>query len=144
MKFWDSSALVPLFIREAHSPSISHLIKQDRDVVVWAMSDVEVYSAIHRIARSASVAIASLNETLRSVEEFWQDITIVGNVDAVRVYAKRLVSVHSLRAADAQQLAAALTFSFSDPRSLDFVCLDTRLAEAAMKEGFVVLPVSAG
>jgi hypothetical protein len=48
--------------------------------------------------------------------------------------------VHALRAADSLQLAAALVAAEHDPRSLRFVALDHRLAEAARREGFEVVP----
>jgi hypothetical protein len=41
-----------------------------------------------------------------------------------------------LRAADALQLAGAVIAAEHEPRSMDFVCLDDRLAEAASREGF--------
>jgi hypothetical protein len=53
--------------------------------------------------------------------------------------ASRLLRVHPLRAADALQLAAALAAAKGDPSSLDVVCLDQRLSEAARREGFRVL-----
>jgi len=48
--------------------------------------------------------------------------------------------VHSLRAADSFQLAAALIWAEENPQGLDLVCLDQNLREAAFKEGFAVLP----
>jgi len=50
------------------------------------------------------------------------------------------VSVHELRAADAFQLAAARAASDGQPASLPFVTLDDRLALAARREGFAILP----
>jgi len=48
--------------------------------------------------------------------------------------------VHSLRAADALQLAAALIWTEETTAGAEFVCLDQNLREAALKEGFTVLP----
>jgi hypothetical protein len=56
--------------------------------------------------------------------------------------ALRLLGVHPLRAADALQLAAALILVRDDPAGRAFVCLDERLREAALLEGFRVLPES--
>jgi predicted nucleic acid-binding protein len=47
-----------------------------------------------------------------------------------------MLRVHPLRAADALQLAAATVAAEHDPSSLELVCLDQRLSEAAGKEGF--------
>jgi hypothetical protein len=54
--------------------------------------------------------------------------------------ALRLLRNHPLRAADALQLAAALIASEETPQTLEFICLDDRLALAARREGFTVIP----
>ena len=60
-------------------------------------------------------------------------------MDAVRSRAVALLARHPLRAADALQLASALVLAEGDPSSLEFVCLDNNLADAAEREGFTVL-----
>ena len=52
----------------------------------------------------------------------------------------RLLQTHSLRAADALQLASALVASQEDPSRLPFMSFDNRLIRAAKREGFVVNP----
>ena len=59
--------------------------------------------------------------------------------DSIRLTAKRLLRTHSLRAADSLQLAAAIIASDHDRASLDIVCLDLRLTDAARREGFTVI-----
>ena len=63
---------------------------------------------------------------------------VVEPVDAVVRMARRVVRVHDLRGADALQLAAALRASQDQPGSLEVVSLDTRLVDAAKREGFLV------
>jgi len=41
MRFWDSSALVPLFVLEERSPILEALVADDPDMVVWWASPVE-------------------------------------------------------------------------------------------------------
>ena len=60
--------------------------------------------------------------------------------ETVRNVAERLLAVHALRAADALQLAAALTACGAHAKGQGFVSLDQRLRIAAYKEGFTVLP----
>ena len=60
--------------------------------------------------------------------------------DAVRAKALRLLSVHPLRAADALHLAAALLWARDAPGGKELVCLDERLRDAALLEGFRVVP----
>ncbi|HSL24431.1 MAG TPA: hypothetical protein VK886_23045 [Vicinamibacterales bacterium] len=61
--------------------------------------------------------------------------------DSVREAAVRFLRVHSMRAADALQLAAAFVAAERQPSALEVVTLDDRLAAAARKEGFVVIEV---
>ena len=58
----------------------------------------------------------------------------------LREGAERALLLHPLRAADSLQLAAALVWANDRPSGRPFVCLDARLREAALKEGFNVLP----
>ncbi len=60
-------------------------------------------------------------------------------VEQVRRRAIRLLRLHPLHAADALQLAAALTAADEDPQRLDVVSSDDRLSAAARREGFRVL-----
>ena len=57
----------------------------------------------------------------------------------MRRLAAPLLARHSLRSAEAAQLASALLVSQPDAASLPVVCFDQRLAEAAEREGFRVL-----
>jgi len=60
-------------------------------------------------------------------------------MEQVRKRVIRLRRVHPLGAADALQLAAALTASGEDPQRLEMVSIDDRLAAAARREGLKVL-----
>ena len=60
--------------------------------------------------------------------------------DELRRRAARLLAVHPLRAADALQLAAALLWCEEQPHAEGFVSLGVKLRDAALKEGFTVLP----
>ena len=67
----------------------------------------------------------------------WDEVT---DVLAVRFLADLLLARHSLRAADAGQLGAALLVRDQSGGPLSFVCLDERLAVAAELEGLRVVP----
>jgi predicted nucleic acid-binding protein len=56
----------------------------------------------------------------------------------------RFLRVHSLRAADALQLAAAFIAAERRPPSLEVITLDERLADAARKEGFALVDLTTG
>jgi uncharacterized protein len=140
MRFWDSSALVPLFLQQASTAAMRELFAADPEVLAWTISDVEFRSAICRLSREAAVDPAGADAAVAEFEKFWSHVRVVSAVEAVKERAKRLLSVHVLRAADALQLGAALVATYEQPARRDFVSLDTRLAEAARREGFRVLP----
>ena len=48
MRFWDSSAIVPLLVREENSDSLLDLREADRDMIVWWGTETECLSALAR------------------------------------------------------------------------------------------------
>jgi predicted nucleic acid-binding protein len=142
MKFWDSSALVPLLVEESSSPALRALLRDDPTLVVWRLAGTEVVSALWRRRRADEIderMRLAAEAGLGDLERIW---TVVEDAAQVDRRARRLLAAHPLRAADALQLAAALVACDERPDVLALVTLDDRLAEAAPREGFVVLPPS--
>lgn len=139
MKFWDSSAIVPLVSREAISGRVSRLLRRDPPFVVWALTPVEVYSALLRKRRQDQITAVDLRESRRRLGELSRAWTEVQSLDRVVARSFRVIDLHDLRAADALQLAAALIACGDKPRRLPFVSLDQRLCAAAEREGFQVI-----
>ena len=135
MRYWDASALAPLVVAEPSTDRLRGLAR-DGDIVTWCLSSVEIASAIERRTREGALGATDRQlalDTLAELAGVWTEITAVG---PVRERACRLLAVHSLRAADALQLAAALVAAADRPAGHEFVCADTRLAEAAGREGY--------
>ena len=139
MKYWDTSAVVPMLVDEPSSGQMRTILAQDRDVAVWWATVVECVSAIGRRERAGTterLGAREASENLAILAAGWSEIP---PSEGVRDDACRLVRVHDLRAADAFQLAAARAASDDHPETLPFVTLDDRLALAASREGFPVL-----
>lgn len=139
MKFWDSSAIVPLLVEEAFSAKMRHLLRADRHCAVWALTELEVVSALGRQERSRSLAAADLARARGRLEAMAKRWVVVDDVTTVATEALRLVAAYPVRAADASQLAAALVFFGGHTRGRGFVTLDDRLSDAAGAEGFDVV-----
>lgn len=139
MRFWDSSALVPLVIAEPSSDEVQREFERDPDLSVWWASSVECVSALARRAHDSAQAGPVIIESLRRLDALSMGWREVQPVDRVREVARRLLRVHRLRAADALQLGAAIAASEDHPATLPLVTLDDRLAQAALLEGFVVI-----
>ena len=139
MRFWDSSAIVPLVLVESASARVRNWYRTDSEIIVWTLTRVELLSAIARRRREDSKSNPMLTAARRNIMRAWDGWSEVTNVELVRRHAERLVESYPLRAADALQLGAALMAAEGDPRNLEFVTLDRNLADAAEREGFPVL-----
>lgn len=136
MRFWDSSAIIPLLVAEPARERLLDALDQDPILIVWWGTPVECTSALARREREGSLTVSEATtalERLRALSNAWQEVL---PSDPVRSAAQRLLRVHPLRAADALQLAAALLAAEREPATLEFVSLDERLNAAAQREGF--------
>lgn len=139
MRFWDTSALIPLIVAERETGRVEGWLRADPVVVVWMLTRVELLSALARRRRAEPPASRRLLAARREVLTAWERWSEVTAVDAVRRHAERLVEAHPLRAADALQIGAALVAAEDERAALEFVTLDHRQAAAAEQEGFNVL-----
>lgn len=122
------------------SEPVKRLIKADEDIAVWWVARVECLSALSRRRREGVLstdAELKARAILSALSAEWSEVQ---PSELVRQRAERLLAIHSLRSADAFQLAAALIWAQENPQGLEIVCLDQTLREAAHKEGFTVLP----
>jgi predicted nucleic acid-binding protein len=139
VRFWDSSALVPLLCKELQSARCRAWLREDPVMVVWALAGTEIVSALAQRRRDGAMtatAFKAAKRRLVQLEAAWNE---VANLDAVRARAGRLLETHPLRAADARHLGAALLAVEDRPHGIVFVTFDLRLADAAESEGFEVL-----
>ncbi len=138
MRFWDTSAVVPLVIRQAASGKADRWYAEDSDIAMWTLTTVEITSALWRLRREQSLTEDAARAAELRTEELASGSFIVADVDSVKSIAARLLRVHALRAADALQLAAALVWARARPGGKTLHTLDDRLALAAGREGFTV------
>lgn len=140
MRFWDSSAIVPLVVPEPISAQTIEIYRQDKEMLVWVLTPTEVISALCRKVREDSITRKEARRFRSELERLIKDWSEINAVELVRERAHRLLEVHPLRAADALQLGSALVASGDQPQGFHFVTYDDTLAEAAEKEGFKILP----
>jgi len=137
VKFWDTSALVPLFIDEATTETLRRTLADDPDVMLWALTQVELTSVIWRRKPDPPVTRAEL--AAKAVAAAAESLSVEALLPVMQ-HALNACEHHRLRSADALQLAAALVACGGESSLLPFVTLDRELASAARAEGFPVLP----
>jgi predicted nucleic acid-binding protein len=139
LKFWDTSAVVPLLAEEPTREHLMSLLDQDPDVIIWWGTTVEIASALARREREGLVTADQVTSALaiaHQLADSWHEIV---PSDSIRRTAERLLRTHPLRSSDSLQLAAALVAADHNPENLQIVCLDARMSSAGRREGFTVL-----
>lgn len=139
MRYWDSSAIVPLLVGEGLSESAADCLRADAGMITWWATPVECVSALARREREGSLAAAEMSQAIKRLAVLRERWVEVEPSQQVRDFAMRLLRVHTLRAADALQLAAAMVVRDSAGAVLPFVSCDERLESAAEKEGLEVV-----
>ena len=142
MKFWDTSAVVPLCLAQPASADVRPLLLADGDMVVWWGTVVECTSALARLERNGELPPRGVHAAFQALGLLRVAWTEVAASEAARDQAAHLLRTHPLRAGDALQLVAALVWSGGATAGLELVTLDDRLRSAAVREGFSVLPQS--
>lgn len=138
MRFFDASALVKRYIRERHTRRVRALLERG-DNAVCRLSEVEVVSAVTRLARDDALSVRQRDAIVRAVVADLSALVVVEITPAVAATARRLLLQHALRAGDSIQLAAALVLQESIGEPLEqFVAYDDRLLTAARAEQLVV------
>lgn len=140
MKFWDTSAVVPLLVIEPATETVKSILTQDSSVVVWWGTRTECVSALNRQIRAGGLRIEDEHQARQVLQQLAAAWSEVQPSEFLRGTAERLLAVHALRAADAFQLAAALQWCHQQPVTRHVVSFDNHLRDAAYKEGFTILP----
>ena len=138
MKFWDASVLVALCVDEPHTTAAKEHLSADPHIVAWVGSRSEIMSALCRRRRENVLSEEQWRHAVKARDRVLGAAVLVSALDDVLDIADRLLATHALRAADAHQLAAALTAVEHAPLGHDFLSFDLRLNTAAGREGFTI------
>jgi predicted nucleic acid-binding protein len=138
--FWDASALVPLCVHQRATPVVEALSAQYR-MAVWWSTPIEVHSAFARLVRMGQLSPngqVQAQVTLDGLRSVWREVDLS---EPLREQAERLVDRFPLKAADAQQLAAAMVWCIGHPKGRVFISGDSQLLDAARQLGFQAVEV---
>jgi uncharacterized protein len=135
VKFWDSSAIIPLCLKEPASGTVKPIIDADPDIVVWWATRVECTSALSRRSREGTIGAHAATQAAKILHTLSAEWSEVQPTEQARRRAERLLMVHPLRAADAFQLASSLIWADESPAGFEIVCLDQNLRQIAAREG---------
>ncbi|MCP4591068.1 MAG: type II toxin-antitoxin system VapC family toxin, partial [bacterium] len=88
MKFWDSSALVPLLVDEALTAALKDLAVSEDAILAWWASEVECASAVARLEREGKLSPEAATQAFARIEAFCRSWQVIEPVEKVRQTAK--------------------------------------------------------
>jgi predicted nucleic acid-binding protein len=145
--YFDTSAVVKLYIREPGTDRILRLASRQADnrMAVLSLTAVEFRSAIRKRERSGDIDPDGAGRTIAKFEHHLETRFLRQTLnESVVDMALVLIDRYPLRAYDALQLAGCLALRAvaggDDPL---FVCADQALLDAAQSEGLSIMDPAA-
>lgn len=136
--YFDASALVKRYVREAGSVTVRRLLASGI-AASSRLSEVEVSSGIIRRAREGAFTTPRRDRMLAALERDVPALAMVEILPEITAGARALLLRHPLRAGDAIQLASCLYLQGQLAQPVPFVAFDRRLVQAAHGEGLTVV-----
>jgi len=131
---------VKRYVTEAGSVAVRRLMREP--VATSRLSEVEVASALARLAREGAMSVADRDRALERLTEDFKSFWVVETTHDVVALARTLLVGHPLRAGDAVQLASCQYLRRELSDSIAMVVFDERLRSAASANGIRVIPAA--
>jgi predicted nucleic acid-binding protein len=136
----DTSALIKLFIQEAHSDEIRFFVENADFVATGLITRAETAAGINRLTRMKLFNQAECEAALSNFRKEWSDYHRILVTEQIVIRADFLTCQFSLRGFDAVHLACALTWGELLSMPVTMATFDNELHEAAQKSGMEVFP----
>jgi uncharacterized protein len=139
VNYWDTSALLKLFISEPGSSDARAVLARDREIATALLTYVEAFSAFTRRGQDGSLTRADLARVRRRFGAEWTAYLRVPLTDEVVRRCRAVVERHGIKTLDAVHLASLLELDERLGERIPLVVADGRLLRAATAEGLRVI-----
>lgn len=139
MLYLDTSALVKLYLTEAHSADVRKRCDEALFIFTSRLSYVEARSAFARRRREQNLSGVTEEELIDLLNADWQRYRQVDVAESLVHEAGYLAAEYALRAYDAVHLASALQLQERLGRPVAFAAFDASLNRAAKKAGLQLI-----
>ena len=134
MIYFDTSALIKLFVLEKGSEDAQRLSRDHLPVATATIAYTEMYSGFNRRKREKYLSARQYTRLSRQFEEHWTTYIRIELTGEVLALGKVLLERYPLRAFDAIHLASAVSLQKGTQEPLQFAAADIRLLNAASAE----------
>jgi uncharacterized protein len=140
--YWDTSALIKLYIQEAGTADVEQLLKQTNLSGTALICHVEIAATLAKLVRLKSLRRKPAQIAFQNFLTDWPTLIQIQINPSLLTQASNFAWVHSLRGYDAIHLAAAYTWQNLLGESLTFATYDQHLWHTAQKLGMAAFPLS--
>jgi len=137
--FFDTSALLKLFVREEYSEAICQASRAASLIVVSQLTWVEMCAALGLKQRTRQIDVPQATQALQELRDEWDRFSKFAVDQALIITAGELALTFGLRAYDSLQLASAQRAHSQVGSNLAFTCFDKQLNAAATALGIHTL-----
>jgi predicted nucleic acid-binding protein len=131
MLFCDTSALLKLYVLEAHSDTLQARVADTEAVAVCRIAWAEAHAAFARRAREVQEDRPIIEAAKAALAADWPHYLVMEVSQAVVERAGDYADTFALRGYDSVQLAAAVEAAKLAEIDVEFACFDVRLNKAA-------------
>jgi len=137
--FFDTSALLKLYIVEAGSEALKARVVEAEAVAVCRVAWAEAYAALSRRAREVPGDAPVIEQAKAALAQDWPRFVVMEVDQALVERAGNYADTFALRGYDSIQLAAAFEAGRIAQSPICFACFDARLNKAADVLGMACL-----
>ena len=141
--YFDTSALLKLYVHERDSDSVRDLYSQAGFVCTHMIAYVELLAGFAKGRSLGRFSAEQQAQLLAEIDTGWRQLEVVEIDEALARRAGHLALRHALRGFDAVHLAAAeRVMTETSTAKFGFVGFDLRMRSAAQALGMELLPAS--
>lgn len=131
--YFDTSALVKLYVSERHSRDVQHRANRANAVATSTVAYAEARAAFARALREEATTAAAHSRRVAAFNRDWGELLRIELHPTVARNAGELAEIHQLRGAI--HLASALWLRDRSDEHFEFVAFDARLLAGARSAG---------
>ncbi len=137
--YLDTSSLVKLYVEEAGSQHIAEITRAATVISTSKIAYAEARAAFARKQKEDGFSPAMLRRITEEFNRDWESCFVIEMTDGLVRSAGDLAEKHLLRGSDAIHLASALNLQSKVRSEIGFSSNDSKLNQAARREGLVLL-----